>query len=69
MDSSVKFPQHNMLPGYFLGIAHTTGDSFTFIITQGVCTTGRVLNCSVICKRCSNDHPLMLIIIYQLYPH
>ena len=51
MDPSAKFPQHNMLPGHFLGIARTTGDSFTFIISQADNTMGRVLYCSVICKR------------------
>jgi hypothetical protein len=56
MDSSVKFPQHNMLPGYFLSIARTTGDSFTLLVTQGGHITGRVLHYSVIRKRCSNEH-------------
>jgi hypothetical protein len=50
MDPSIKFPQHNMLPGCFLGIAHTTGDSFTFIVVQEDCLTGRVLHRSVIRK-------------------
>jgi hypothetical protein len=54
MDPSVKFPQHNMLPGHFLGIAHTTGDSFTFIVAQEDHLTCRVLHHSVIRKRCTN---------------
>jgi hypothetical protein len=51
MDPSAKFLQHNMLPGHFLGIAHTSGDSFTFIISQVNNITGCVLHCSVIRKR------------------
>jgi hypothetical protein len=50
MDPSVKFPQHNMLPGRFLGIARTIGDSFTFIVAQEDCLTGRILHHSVIRK-------------------
>jgi hypothetical protein len=51
MDPSAKFPQHNMLPGHFLGIARSTGDSFTFIISQANNIIGRVLHRSVIRKR------------------
>jgi hypothetical protein len=54
MDPSVKFPQHNMLPGRFLGIARTTGDSFTFIIAQEDRLTGCVLHRSVTRIRCTN---------------
>jgi hypothetical protein len=50
MDPSVKFPQHNMLPGRFLGIARTTGDSFTFIVVQEDRLTGHMLHRSVIHK-------------------
>ena len=32
LDPATKFPNPNMLPGRFLGIARTTGDSFTFYI-------------------------------------
>jgi hypothetical protein len=56
MDPSVKFPQHNMLPGRFLGIARTTGDSFTCIVVQEDRLTGRVLHHSVIHKQCPNTH-------------
>jgi hypothetical protein len=45
------FPQPNMLPGRFLGIARTTGDSFTFIITQESSNTGKNLHKSIIQKR------------------
>jgi hypothetical protein len=54
MDPLVKFLQHNMLPGRFLGIARTTGDSFTFIVVQEDHLTGRVVHHSVIHKRCTN---------------
>jgi hypothetical protein len=40
-----------MLPGRFLGIARTTGDTFTFIIVQDKPKTGRVLHQSIIQKR------------------
>jgi hypothetical protein len=45
-----------MLPGHFLGIAHTTGDSFTFIVVQEDRLIGRVLHHRVICKQCPNIH-------------
>jgi hypothetical protein len=32
LDPLAKFPNPNMLPGRFLGIARTTGDAFTFYI-------------------------------------
>jgi len=50
MDPSLKFPQHNMLPGRFLGIARTTGDNFTFIVVQEDRLTGHMLHRSVIHK-------------------
>jgi hypothetical protein len=34
LNPHATFPQLSMLPGCFLGIARTTGDSFTFIIIQ-----------------------------------
>jgi len=34
LDPNTTFLQPNMLPGRFLGIARTTGDSFTFIVVQ-----------------------------------
>jgi hypothetical protein len=40
-----------MLPGRFLGIARTTGDSFTFIITMDDGIKSIALHCSVIRKR------------------
>ncbi len=56
MDPSLKFPQHNMLPGRFLGIARTTGDNFTFIVVQEDRLTGHMLHRSVIHKWCPNTH-------------
>jgi hypothetical protein len=52
LDVKARFPQPNMLPGRFLGIARTTGDSFTFYILPGK-QQGRnmVLTRSVIRKR------------------
>jgi hypothetical protein len=32
LDPNAQFPQPNMLPGRFLGIAWTTGDEFTFYV-------------------------------------
>jgi hypothetical protein len=34
LNPHASYPQLNMLPGRFLGIARTTGDHFTFIIFQ-----------------------------------
>jgi hypothetical protein len=36
MDPSVKFPQHNMLPRRFLGIAPTTGDSLSLLLSKKI---------------------------------
>jgi hypothetical protein len=40
LEPNIQFPNPNMLPGRFLGIARTTGDSFTFIIE----TVGKIRN-------------------------
>ena len=33
LEPSTQFPKANMLPGRILGLAKTTGDAFTFIIS------------------------------------
>ncbi len=51
LEQNIQFSNSNMLPGRFLGIAKTTGDTFTFIIE----TVGKIRNMalhqSVIRKR------------------
>jgi hypothetical protein len=52
LDSNARFPQPNMLPGRFLGIARTTGDSFTFyVLTDRHKEQNVILTRSVIRKR------------------
>ncbi len=52
LDSNARFPQPNMLPGRFLGIARTTGDSFTFyVLTDRHKERNVILTRSVIRKR------------------
>jgi hypothetical protein len=40
LEPNIQFPNANMLPGRFLGIARTTGDTFTFVIE----TEGKIRN-------------------------
>ncbi len=51
LEPNIQFPNPNMLPRRFLGIARTMGDSFTFIIQ----TVGKIrniaLHCSIIRRR------------------
>jgi len=51
LNPHASYPQPNMLPGRFLGIARKTGDHFTFIIVQDIPKTGRILHRSIIQKR------------------
>jgi len=51
LNPHATFPQPNMLPGRFLDIARTTGNSFTFIIAQDTSKTGKILHRSIIQKR------------------
>jgi hypothetical protein len=55
LNPHASYPQPNMLPGRFLGIARTTGDHFTFIIFQDIPKTERILHRSIIQKRNLND--------------
>jgi hypothetical protein len=55
LDPHTSYPQPNMLPSRFLGIARTTEDSFTFIIIQDTPKTGIVLHRSIIQKRNSKE--------------
>jgi hypothetical protein len=58
LDTKARFPHPNMLPGRFLGIARTTGDSFTFyILTDKQQERNVVLIRSVIRKRNPLDPP------------
>ncbi len=58
LDTKARFPHPNMLPGRFLGIARTTGDSFTFyILTDKQQERNAVLTRSVIRKRNPLDPP------------
>jgi hypothetical protein len=51
-DPHLKFPHPNLLPGRFLGIARTTGDTFTFYVyTQRPKGRNTVLARSVIRRR------------------
>ena len=55
-DPHAKFPQPNLLPGRFLGIARTTGDTFTFYVyTQKPKGRNSVLARSVIRRRFPDD--------------
>jgi hypothetical protein len=51
LEPNVQFSKPNMLPGRFLGIARTTGDSFTFVITTDYGIKSIALHRSVIRKR------------------
>jgi hypothetical protein len=52
LDTNARFPHPNMLSGRFLGVARTTGDSFTFyILTDNHKGRNLVLTRSVIRKR------------------
>jgi hypothetical protein len=56
LDSNACFPHPNMLPGRFLGIARTMGDSFTFyILTDKQQGRDVILTRSVIRKRSPTD--------------
>jgi hypothetical protein len=52
LDTSASFSHDNMPPSRFLGIAHNTGDSFTFLVLPD--HSGRVIYRSVIQRR--NTH-------------
>jgi hypothetical protein len=65
LDPTASFPQANMLPGRYLGIARTTGDAFTFhIITDRPNGRNVVLTRSVIRRRSLNDPDQ-----YAMYSH
>jgi hypothetical protein len=51
LEPSMQFPQANMIPGRYLGIARTTGDAFTFIILPEKSTRGMCIHRSVIRSR------------------
>jgi hypothetical protein len=63
LESRTHFPKDNMMPGRFLGIARTTGDAFTFVITTGEGATATILHRSVIRRRDpdSTDQPSFFI--------
>jgi hypothetical protein len=51
LEPSMQFPQANMIPGRFLGIARTTGDVFTFIVIPDNGNSRTSLHRSVIRSR------------------
>jgi hypothetical protein len=51
LEPNIQFPKANMLPGRFLGIARTTGDAFTFVITMDDGIKSIALHRSVIRRR------------------
>jgi hypothetical protein len=61
LNSNAQFPQPNMLPGRFMGIAHTTGDAFTFIVVTDGDRKGITLHRSVIRRRQETDHERHMI--------
>jgi hypothetical protein len=51
LEPNVQFPKPNMLPGRFMGIARTTGDTFTFLILTDDGIKSIALHRSVIKRR------------------
>jgi hypothetical protein len=55
-NSNAQFPQPNMLLGHFLGIARTTGVSFTFVIITDGGRKGITMHRCIIRKRQAQDN-------------
>jgi hypothetical protein len=51
----IQFPQANMIPGRYLGIARSTGDAFTFIVLPDRSNRGICLHRSVVRSRNANN--------------